>query len=240
MAAETLWSRAPWTWGETRIKPDPFPCPLATSALCPPHTVRAPEPPRPPEPERAPAPLRGHPGGATAAPPARSGAAVPAGARAPLGPHGDSRSRRHTRYLGEPAALPQGAGRSRGSSGIPRAFGAGHNQRGSRPRRVGAPAAPAEGPCEAPPRAGQSSAPQPLQHSPGPRSAAAAPLPLRVRSRRRRRLLFAERGLPGPSGYGRRRRPLAGAAATCALPERLPRAHWPPPVGCGRVALWEL
>lgn len=33
-----------------------------------------------------------------------------------------------------------------------------------------------------------------------------APLPLRPRSRRRRRLLFAERGLPGPSGYGRRRR----------------------------------
>lgn len=66
-----------------------------------------------------------------------------------------------------------------------------------------------------------------------------APLPLRPRSRRRRRLLFAERGLPGPSGYGRRRRPLAAASTTCALPERPPRTHWPPPVGCGRAALWE-
>lgn len=66
-----------------------------------------------------------------------------------------------------------------------------------------------------------------------------APLPLRLRSRRRHRLLFAERSLPGPSGYGRRRLPLAAAAATCALPERSPRAHWPPSVGRGRDALWE-
>lgn len=85
---------------------------------------------------------------------------------------------------GTPAG-PQAAGRSRGSPTLPRAIGAGagQNQRGSRPRRVGAAAAPADVPREPPPRAGQSSALQPPQHSPGPCSAAparsaAAPAPL--------------------------------------------------------------
>lgn len=190
-----------------------------------PHSVRAPDPPRLPGPERA--PLRGDPGGG--------------GARKVSGSEG----LRSAPGRPLPPAHPR-AHRLRAAPGARPPY---RELSGPEPARTSA--APA--PDAWAPRQRRQTCRASLRHVPGrarrcsrlsthlgpARPLPPAPLPLRPRSRRRRRLLFAERGLPGPSGYGRRRRSLAAAAATCALPERPPRSHWPPPVGCGRVALWE-
>lgn len=136
------------------------------------------------------------------------------------GPHRDGSSHQHTRYLGEPVALPQAAGHSRGSPALPGAIeaGPGQNQRSSRPRRVGAAAAPAEGPREALPCAGQCSALQPPQHSPGPRSAAAAPLRCRSGSAHAAAAAFCSRSAASPAHR-------ATAAAAAHWPPSLPRAR---------------
>lgn len=106
-----------------------------------------------------------------------------------------------------------------------------------RPGRARAPRHRAPGDPSAPQEEARGSPARRAELCPPPLTCARSALPLPDG----RRLLFAvaRHCLPGPSAYGRRRRPLAAAAVTCALPERRPRSYWSPPVGRARAALWE-